>query len=80
MSVLGSQLEIDMDPEGEAAILPRHQGNTGTGCYKLYDHDIEETRKTKMVAGMAMYISPGKQIFTFFNNYQLRLYMNAIVP
>ncbi len=25
MSVLGSQLEIDMDPEGEAAIVPRHQ-------------------------------------------------------
>ncbi len=40
MSVLGSQLEIDMDPEGDAAVIPRHQGNTGTGCYKLHDHHI----------------------------------------
>ncbi|CAB4064090.1 KCNB1 [Lepeophtheirus salmonis] len=33
MSVMGSQLEIDMDPEGDAAVIPRHQGHTGTGCY-----------------------------------------------
>jgi len=25
MSVLGSQLEIDMDPEGDSVIIPRHQ-------------------------------------------------------
>ena len=42
MSVLGSQLEIDMDPEGEAAVIPRHVGNTGTGCYKLHDHRITQ--------------------------------------
>lgn len=47
MSVLGSQLEIDMDPEGEAAVIPRHVGNTGTGCYKLHDHRISETKKKK---------------------------------
>ena len=45
MSVLGSQLEIDMDPEGEAAVIPRHVGNTGTGCYKLHDHRMTETKK-----------------------------------
>ena len=45
MSVLGSQLEIDMDPEGEAAVIPRHVGNTGTGCYKLHDHRISETKR-----------------------------------
>jgi hypothetical protein len=25
----------------------RRQGNTGTGCYRLFDHDIEDTRKTR---------------------------------
>ena len=44
MSVLGSQLEIDIDPEGEATILPRHLGNTGTGCFKLHDHRFVETK------------------------------------
>ena len=44
MSVLGSQLEIDIDPEGEAVILPRHIGNTGTGCFKLHDHRFVETK------------------------------------
>ncbi|QQP37463.1 Putative LOC100123278 [Caligus rogercresseyi] len=43
MSVMGSQLEIDMDPEGDAAVIPRHQGHTGTGCYRLFDHRLEET-------------------------------------
>ncbi|XP_040567546.1 uncharacterized protein [Lepeophtheirus salmonis] len=43
MSVMGSQLEIDMDPEGDAAVIPRHQGHTGTGCYRLYDHRLDET-------------------------------------
>ena len=59
MSVLGSQLEIDMDPEGEATIVPRHQGNTGTGCYRLFDHDIEDTRKTRILAGTGIYMAPG---------------------
>jgi hypothetical protein len=40
---MGSQLEIDIDPEGEAAVLPRHQGNTGTGCFLLHDHAIKES-------------------------------------
>ena len=44
MSVLGSQLEIDIDPEGEATIMPRHLGNTGTGCFKLHDHRFIETK------------------------------------
>ena len=44
MSVLGSQLEIDIDPEGEATIMPRHLGNTGTGCFKLHDHRFVETK------------------------------------
>ncbi len=42
MSVMGSQLEIDMDPEGEAAVVPRHQGMTGTGCFHLHDHSMIE--------------------------------------
>ena len=42
MSVMGSQLEIDMDPEGEAAVVPKHQGMTGTGCFHLHDHTIAE--------------------------------------
>ena len=47
MSVLGSQLEIDLDPEGECVIFAgqRHVGNTGTGCYKLHDHRIRDTKK-----------------------------------
>merc|ERR1712020_680342 len=44
MSVLGSQPEIDIDPEGEATIMPRHLGNTGTGCFKLHDHRFVETK------------------------------------
>ena len=64
MSVLGSQLEIDMDPEGEAAIVPRHQGNTGTGCYRLFDHDIEDTRKTRMLPGSGIYMAPGEWLLT----------------
>ena len=76
MSVLGSQLEIDMDPEGEAAIVPRHQGNTGTGCYKLYDHDIEDTKKTVMIPTLGMYMAPGElqpKIFkcVFINGFYL---------
>ena len=47
MSVLGSQLEMDLDPEGECVIFngQRHIGNTGTGCYKLHDTKIKETKK-----------------------------------
>ena len=37
---MGSQLEIDMDPDGDLTVVPRHQGQTGTGCYKLHDHRI----------------------------------------
>ena len=40
MSVMGSQLEIDMDPDGDLTVVPRHQGQTGTGCYKLHDHRL----------------------------------------
>ena len=47
MSVLGSQVEIDIDPEGEATIMPRHTGNTGTGCFKLHDHRVVETKHRK---------------------------------
>lgn len=43
MSVMGSQLEIDMDPEGDLTVVPRHHGQTGTGCYRLHDHRIGET-------------------------------------
>ena len=31
MSVMGSQLEIDLDPEGSETVVPRHTGQTGTG-------------------------------------------------
>ncbi len=44
MSVMGSQLEIDMDPDGDLTVVPRHQGQTGTGCYKLHDHQIFDPR------------------------------------
>lgn len=40
MSVMGSQLEIDMDPDGDLTVVPRHTGQTGTGCYRLHDHQI----------------------------------------
>ena len=43
MSVMGSQLEIDLDPEGSETIVPRHTGQTGTGCFHLHDHSILET-------------------------------------
>ena len=42
MSVMGSQLEIDMDPDGDLTVVPRHTGQTGTGCYRLHDHQIYE--------------------------------------
>ena len=45
MSVLGSQLEIDLDPENEMAGLTRHVGSTGTGCYKLHNHRIKDNKK-----------------------------------
>ena len=45
MSVLGSQLEIDLDPDGDMTVVPRHVGNTGTGCFKLHDHGIRDTKK-----------------------------------
>ena len=44
MSVMGSQLEIDMDPDGDLTVVPRHQGQTGTGCYKLHEHQIFDPR------------------------------------
>ena len=43
MSVMGSQLEIDLDPEGSETVVPRHTGQTGTGCFHLHDHSILET-------------------------------------
>ena len=58
MSVLGSQLEIDMDPEGEAAVIPRHVGNTGTGCYKLHDHRITQVTQ---ILGRQLMIFPKKK-------------------
>ena len=47
MSVLGSQLEIDLDPDDTTmvSVVPRHVGNTGTGCFKLHDHGIRDTKK-----------------------------------
>ena len=59
MSVLGSQLEIDMDPEGEAAVIPRHVGNTGTGCYKMHDHRMTETKKKANIP----LVPPGETLF-----------------
>ena len=59
MSVLGSQLEIDMDPEGEAAVIPRHVGNTGTGCYKLHDHRITQVTQ---ILGRLLMIFPKKPL------------------
>ena len=51
MSVLGSQLEMDLDPEGECVIFngQRHIGSTGTGCYKLHDRKIKDTKKALTV-------------------------------
>ena len=71
MSVLGSQLEIDMDPEGEAAVIPRHVGNTGTGCYKLHDHRIQETKRRAdgpvTAAGQTLIFSKDLQPETTFS-------------
>ena len=39
MSVLGSQVDVDMD-ESVPDPVPKHQGHTGTGCYKLHDHEF----------------------------------------
>ena len=39
MSVLGSQVDVDMD-ESVPDPVPQHQGHTGTGCYKLHDHEF----------------------------------------
>ena len=39
MSVLGSQVDVDID-ESVPDPVPKHQGHTGTGCYKLHDHEF----------------------------------------
>ena len=49
MSVMGSQLEIDMDPDGDLTVVPRHQGQTGTGCYKLHDHKLVDSNFFRLV-------------------------------
>jgi hypothetical protein len=41
---MGSALEIDLDPDSDLHVVPRHQGQTGTGCYKLHDHRIHDYR------------------------------------
>jgi len=43
MSVLGSQVDVDMD-ESVPDPVPKHQGHTGTGCYKLHDHEFLRPR------------------------------------
>ena len=59
MSVMGSQLEIDMDPDGDLTVVPRHQGQTGTGCYKLHDHRIIESNHNYVRKGPAFRAAPG---------------------
>ena len=49
MSVLGSALEIDLDPDGDLTCVPRHVGNTGTGCFRMHDHGMKDTKKQPMV-------------------------------
>ena len=49
MSVLGSALEIDLDPDGDLTCVPRHVGNTGTGCFRMHDHTIRDTKKTPTI-------------------------------
>ena len=50
MSVMGSALEIDMDPDGDVLQgTSRHVGNTGTGCFRMHDHTIKDTKKPFMV-------------------------------
>ena len=49
MSVLGSALEIDLDPDGDLTCVPRHVGNTGTGCFRMHDHTIRDTKKTPII-------------------------------
>ena len=48
MSVMGSQLEIDMDPDGDLTVVPRHTGQTGTGCYRLHDHQIYDPSHNRL--------------------------------
>ena len=43
MSVLGSQVDVDME-ESVPDPVPKHQGHTGTGCYKLHDHEFMRPR------------------------------------
>ena len=43
MSVLGSQVDVDME-ESVPDPVPKHQGHTGTGCYKLHDHEFRRPR------------------------------------
>ena len=49
MSVLGSALEIDLDPDGDLTCVPRHVGNTGTGCFRMHDHTIRDTKKVPII-------------------------------
>ncbi len=48
MSVMGSQLEIDMDPDGDLTVVPRHVGNTGTGMY-TFNYRLSSRSQTKYV-------------------------------
>ena len=61
MSVMGSQLEIDMDPDGDLTIVPRHHGQTGTGCYNLHDHNFPESSAREHRTG-PLYIDPQSMV------------------
>ena len=50
MSVLGSQVDVDMD-ESVPDPVPKHQGHTGTGCYKLHDHEFMRPKHRAPAAG-----------------------------
>ena len=49
MSVLGSQVDVDME-ESVPDPVPKHQGHTGTGCYKLHDHEFMRPREQRRPA------------------------------
>ena len=67
MSVMGSQLEIDMDPDGDLTVVPRHQGQTGTGCYKLHDHRIYDAVATSGGTGPGFRYAPSSSRGSRFN-------------
>ena len=50
MSVLGSQVDVDMEECGPDPV-PKHQGHTGTGCYKLHDHEFIQPRHRQSKGG-----------------------------